>query len=204
MTPAHRGTRAKRIFDVVAAVVGLVVLAPLLGVIALVIRLDSRGPALFRQLRVGRHGQPFRIHKFRTMVVAHHGQPVSTEDDTRVTRVGRVLRKWKLDELPQLIDVVTGQMSLVGPRPEVHGFVERWSTEDRRIILSVRPGLTCPASIALRNEATELSREQDPARHYVESILPRKVAMYVEYVRERTFLGDLVILVRTVRAVVAG
>lgn len=194
---------AKRTFDVVVAGAGLVVLSPVLAVVALAVRLDSPGPAVFRQERVGRHGRPFRIHKFRTMSVVHDGRPVSAEGDSRVTRLGHFLRRSKIDELPQLLDVVTGRMSLVGPRPELPEFVDLWSPEERRIILSVRPGITDPASIALRNEAAELGRVADPSRHYVESLLPRKAAMYADYVRTRSFARDVVVLLRTVQAVVA-
>jgi lipopolysaccharide/colanic/teichoic acid biosynthesis glycosyltransferase len=202
MPPPDRGSTARRALDVVVSGAGLVALAPVLVAIAVAVRMDSRGPAMFRQERVGRHGQLFRIHKFRTMTVVHDGRPVSTESDVRVTRLGRFLRRSKLDELPQLLDVLAGHMSLVGPRPELPEFVALWSPEHREIILSVRPGITDPASIALRHEAAELTRAQDPARHYVESLLPRKAAMYAEYVATRTLARDLVVLLRTVQVVV--
>lgn len=199
----RQSERVKRGFDVTLAAAGLVILAPVLLAVGVAVRLDSPGPAVFRQTRVGRHGRPFRIHKFRTMRVGHDGRPVSTRADTRVTRLGGFLRRSKLDELPQLLDVVAGTMSLVGPRPELPEFVDLWPPELRRIILSVRPGITDPASIALRDEVAELSRVPDPARHYVEALLPLKTAMYVEYVTNRSLAGDLAVLFRTVQVVVA-
>jgi len=191
---------AKRGFDAIVSAVGLVATAPLLGAIALAVRLTSRGPVLFRQERVGLAGKTFEIHKFRTMRVGG-GPLVSSTGDPRVTRVGRVLRKTKLDELPQLLDVLRGDMSLVGPRPEVPRYVEMWSTQDRRRILSVRPGITDPASIHLRNEADRLAGQPDPERHYVEVLLPEKCAMYVDYVENRSMRGDLRLLLQTLRSV---
>ncbi len=207
IAPTQRGLdspAAKRAFDVVVAGVGLVLSTPVLGVVAAAIAAESPGGAIFRQERVGLHGAPFRIHKFRTMRVDHDGSLVSATGDSRVTRVGAVLRKTKLDELPQLWDVVVGSMSLVGPRPEVPVYVARWPEELRDEILSVRPGITDPGSIAFRNEADELAAASDPEGHYVTSILPRKAALYAAYVRERTFLGDLRILADTVLAVLRG
>lgn len=191
----------KRAFDAVVAAVGLVVAAPVMGAIAAAVAAESPGGVLFRQDRVGRQGRIFRIHKFRTMRTDHDGSLVSATGDARVTRVGRVLRASKLDELPQLLDVLVGDMALVGPRPEVPVYVAQWPAELRPIILSVRPGITDPGSIAFRHEADELAAAADPERHYVESILPRKAALYAAYVRDRTFVGDLRILWQTIRAV---
>jgi lipopolysaccharide/colanic/teichoic acid biosynthesis glycosyltransferase len=190
----------KRLFDVTAAAVALILLAPLLLLVAAAIKLDSRGPVLFQQERMGRRGRTFRIHKFRTMRDAP-GAAVTADSDTRITRVGRVLRASKLDELPQLYDVLVGTMSLVGPRPEVTRYVERWPRSARYRILSVRPGITDPASIAYRNESAELALAPDPETFYVTVVLPRKVEMYLRYVETRTFLGDLRILAHTFRAV---
>jgi lipopolysaccharide/colanic/teichoic acid biosynthesis glycosyltransferase len=187
--------------DLAVAGPALVVLSPVLAVVGLAVRLDSRGPAFFRQERVGLEGRPFRIHKFRTMRVDHDGATVSGTGDPRVTRVGRFLRRTKLDELPQLIDVVRGDMSLVGPRPELAAYVALWPEADRRVILSVRPGVTDPASIRWRHESDELARVPDPERHYVETILPRKAEMYVAYVRSRSLVGDLRVLGETARVV---
>lgn len=191
----------KRVFDVITAGVGLALGWPLLLGIAIAVRLDSRGPALFRQERVGMHGRVFQIHKFRTMGSDAGGVLVSPTNDPRVTRTGGLLRRSKLDEIPQLLDVVAGHMSLVGPRPEVPEYVSLWTPHERATILSVRPGITDPASIMLRHEAEELAAADDPERYYVESLLPRKATMYVEYVRNRTFSSDLHILMRTIFAV---
>lgn len=193
----------KRVFDVVVAGVLLAVCSPVLLLIALAVRLDSPGEVFFRQERVGRGGSRFRIHKFRTMVVDGAGSPVTAAGDPRVTRVGHTLRSSKLDELPQLIDVLAGDMSLVGPRPEVPHYVALWSSREQEVVLSVRPGMTDPASLEFRRESEQLGTTDDPGRHYVDVILPRKVQMYVEYVETRTLLGDARILVRTVATVIA-
>lgn len=192
---------AKRLVDVVVAAAAFAVLFPLMLVVAIAIRLESRGPVIFRQERVGRYGVPFRIHKFRTLRTGLGGPLISATHDPRATRVGVVLRRTKVDELPQLLDVLVGDMSLVGPRPEVPKYVARWPIEDRETILSVRPGITDPASIALRNESDELAAVADPEDYYVTTLLPRKVAMYVDYVTSRTLLGDLRILAATVGVV---
>ncbi|XTZ16671.1 sugar transferase [Micromonospora echinospora] len=192
----------KRLFDIVCAAVGLVLCAPLLLVIAVAIRWEDGGPVLFRQERTGRRGRPFHIHKFRSMRTAP-GPEVTSDGDDRITRVGRLLRASKLDELPQLYDVLLGRMSLVGPRPEVRRYVDHWPSVARWRILSVRPGITDPASIAYRNESAELARADRPEEYYVSVVLPRKVELYVRYVETRSFLGDLLILARTVQAVLS-
>jgi lipopolysaccharide/colanic/teichoic acid biosynthesis glycosyltransferase len=189
---------SKRLFDVVAAATGLVLLAPLLLALALWIRLDSAGPALFRQVRVGRHGVPFEILKFRTMCQqAQAGRLLTVGRDARITRAGRFLRRSKLDELPQLINVLFGSMSLVGPRPEVPRYVDRYPPEVRRTVLSVAPGITDWAAILYKDENDILGRAADPERAYVETILPVKLAYYQRYVRERSFWLDLRIILRT-------
>lgn len=193
---------AKRAFDLAASAVGLWLLAPVFLVLAVVIRLTDHGPAFFRQERIGRDGRPFRIHKFRTMRVANSGSLVTSADDDRITPIGKFLRRTKLDELPQLIDVFVGDMSLVGPRPEVAKYVELWGEDAKTEILSVRPGISDPAAIAFRNEQEELAAADDPERHYVEVILPQKVAMYLDYVRHRSFVGDLKVVAQTLLAVV--
>ena len=204
MTVTHhdRVLDAKRGFDLVVSGLSLLLAWPLLVALAVAVRVDSAGPAIFRQERVGRHGETFRIHKFRSMKVDHGGGLVSASGDSRVTRVGRFLRKSKLDELPQVLDVFVGHMSLVGPRPEVPKYVDMWPADVRQIILSVRPGITDPATIALRNEADEFAAAEDPERHYIESLLPRKTAMYVDYVNSRSFAGDLAVIGRTLVTVV--
>lgn len=192
---------SKRLFDLVAAGAGLVLLSPLLLALALWIRLDSPGPALFRQVRVGRHGVPFRIHKFRTMHQQADGGPqLTVGPDARITRAGRFLRRRKLDELPQMIDVVQGTMSLVGPRPEVPRYVDRWPLDARRTVLSVAPGITDWAAILYKDENALLGQAADPETTYVETILPVKLAYYQRYVRERSFWLDLRIILRTLAA----
>lgn len=191
----------KRLFDVLASAVGLVILAPLLAVLAVLIRLGDNGPVFFRQERVGRGGRTFRIHKFRTMRVANSGALVTRSDDNRITPLGAVLRKWKLDELPQLIDVLKGDMSIVGPRPEVPNYVALWDPAAREEILRFRPGISDPAAIAFRNEQEELAAVDDPEAHYVEVILPAKVSMYLDYVRNQSFFGDLKLILGTFVAI---
>ena len=191
----------KRAFDLVSSAVGLVVLSPVFVGVSLAIWAHDRGPVFFRQERVGRNGEIFRIHKFRSMKVATPGSLITSSTDDRITPVGHFLRSSKLDELPQLIDVFAGDMSLVGPRPEVPRYVEQWDGEARRIILSVRPGISDPAAIAYRHEQEELAAVADPEQHYVEVILPRKVKMYLTYVANRSFLGDLAIILRTFAAI---
>jgi lipopolysaccharide/colanic/teichoic acid biosynthesis glycosyltransferase len=170
----------------------------LLG-IALWIRLDSPGPALFRQERVGRHGKPFRIHKFRTMRTDAPGLPLTVGQDARITRAGHWLRSRRLDELPQLIDVLKGDMSLVGPRPEVPRYVQHYPPALREAVLSVRPGITDPASLAHLDESALLAQAADPERAYVEQVLPVKLAQQVAYAGSATLASDLRILLRTLR-----
>jgi lipopolysaccharide/colanic/teichoic acid biosynthesis glycosyltransferase len=193
---------AKRLFDLIASLAALILLSPLLLGIALAIKLGSPGPVLFRQERVGRYGRPFRIRKFRTMVAdAERTGPQLTRDaDPRITRVGHFLRRHKLDELPQLLDVLRGDMSIVGPRPEVPRYVALYPPELRELVLSVRPGITDAASVTYRDESTQLAAGTDPERVYVESIMPHKLELCVEYVRNRSLGGDIRIVARTVAA----
>ena len=190
-----------RIRDIVVAALMLLVLSPFLLILVVLIRLDSPGPALYRQVRVGLHGKPFRIHKFRSMRTGAVGLSVTTGDDPRVTRSGRWLRAAKLDELPQLIDVLLGAMSLVGPRPEVPRYVDLWPPDLRPVILSVRPGITDPATVLLRSEGEILVHSPDPERTYVEELLPLKAQAYVSYVRSRTPVGDIKIMLATFKAI---
>ena len=196
---------AKRIFDIGVSVGLLALFSPVLAVIAAAIKRDDpEGPVLFTQERVGRDGVLFRIHKFRTMRPDAPGLQVTSAGDPRVTRVGKILRASKLDELPQLWDVLVGSMSLVGPRPEVPKYVALWPTAERDIILSVRPGITDPASVRWRHESEELAAAADPEEHYVQVLLPEKARMYAAYVQTRSFWGDLVVLARTAVAVGRG
>jgi lipopolysaccharide/colanic/teichoic acid biosynthesis glycosyltransferase len=191
---------AKRLFDVVAALLGLALLALPGLVLALLIKLDSPGPVFFRQERVGRHGRRFRIHKFRTMHVGAERQgQLTVGADARITRLGAVLRAHRLDELPQLIDVFKGDMSLVGPRPEVPRYVALYPAELRERVLSVRPGITDPASLAFRGEATRLSAAADPEREYIEVIMPAKLALAADYAARASLWTDLGVVARTLK-----
>ena len=186
---------AKRAIDVALSTVGLTILSPVLMGIGLWIRCDSPGPALFRQERVGLGGRAFRIHKFRTMHV-HDGKGplVTARGDARITRAGRWLRRTKLDELPQLIDVLKGDMSLVGPRPEVPHYMALYPEPARAAILSVRPGITDRAAIEFRDEERLLASADDPDAAYVAHIMPVKQRYYLDYVAHHTVAGDLRIL----------
>jgi len=194
----------KRWFDLLASGLGLIALSPFLMFISLLIKLDSKGSVFFRQERVGRFGKVFRIHKFRTMVTdaERKGLQITVGADARVTRVGGVLRKYKLDELPQLIDVLLGDMSIVGPRPEVPRYVACYPEEMKDVVLSVRPGITDWASIEYKDENRILGLAEDPHRAYVEQVLPVKLEYYINYVRRRTFWGDLKIILATLVAIV--
>jgi lipopolysaccharide/colanic/teichoic acid biosynthesis glycosyltransferase len=189
----------KRLFDFLGALLALALLWPLLLGIALAVRLDSPGPALFRQERVGRHGRTFRIHKFRTMAAdaPARGLPLTVGADPRITRVGAWLRRTRLDELPQFIDILRGDMSLVGPRPEVPRYVARYPDALRDRVLAVRPGLTDPASLQFIDEAALLAAAADPEREYVEVILPRKLRLAADYAERASLASDLAVLWRT-------
>ena len=192
----------KRLFDLVFAALGLVLLTPLLLAVALWVVCDSPGPALFRQQRVGRAGKPFHIYKFRTMHqrAAAHGPAITIGADARITRAGYWLRRTKADELPQLVNVLLGQMSLVGPRPEVPHYVALYPSDLRELILSVRPGITDHASIEFRDESTLLGQSSDPERTYIEEILPVKLRYAAQYARSHTLWADLKIIARTISA----
>lgn len=191
----------KRVFDLAVAAVGLVLLSPLLLLAALWIRLDSPGPALFRQERVGRGGRLFCIHKLRTMQhnASASGPALTAHDDQRITRAGRFLRQHRIDELPQLIDVLLGHMSVVGPRPELPRYVALYPAALREQVLAVRPGITDPASLAFADEARVLAQAPDAERAYIEAILPRKLQQQAEYARRATLASDLGVLWRTLR-----
>ena len=192
---------AKRAFDVSAAVAGLLCLSPLFLVVAVLIKLDSDGPVFFRQERMGRGLRPFFIYKFRTMVsdAPRRGGPLTFREDPRITRIGRFLRKTKIDELPQLINVLKGEMSIVGPRPEVRQYVEPFR-EDYEEILRVRPGITDLASLEYRDEAAILGTSHDPEEMYLTRILPMKVNLGKEYVRRSSMVFDLMLIFKTLAA----
>jgi lipopolysaccharide/colanic/teichoic acid biosynthesis glycosyltransferase len=186
--------------DVTASLAGLVLLSPVLAAIAAAIKLDTPGTVFYRQERVGRAGVPFRIWKFRTMVAgaASLGSALTVGDDSRITEVGRLLRRFKLDELPQLANVLTGEMSLVGPRPEVPRYVALY-TEAQRRVLDLVPGITDPASIAYRDEATLLAQRADPEAAYVQEIMPDKIRLNLEYAGRASVRSDLGLIWRTIR-----
>ena len=193
---------AKRLFELVFSALALLVLAPLLLCVALWVTLDSPGGAFFRQTRVGRAGKPFRIYKFRTMCADAEasGPAITAQADARITRAGHWLRRTKLDELPQFLNVLIGDMSIVGPRPEVPQYVDLYPAAVRSIVLSVRPGITDAASIKFRNESHILGQSSDPERIYVEQILPIKLQHAVHYAGHHSLWGDLKIIARTVAA----
>lgn len=196
MTP---GAVAKRLFDLLGAALGLLLLAPLLLLVALWVKLDAPGPVFFRQERVGRYGRTFRIHKFRTMHDDAGGLALTVGEDPRITRAGRWLRRTRVDELPQLIDVLMGDMSLVGPRPEVPRYVAHYPAALRERALAVRPGITDPASLDYLDEAALLARAADPEREYIEVILPAKLQRAADYAERASLATDLALLWRTLR-----
>jgi len=193
----------KRAFDLVLATVGLIVLSPVLVAIAVWVRIDSPGPALFRQERVGRHGRPFTMLKFRTMRAepAAAASLLTLAADHRVTRAGRLLRRRKLDELAQLLNVVRGEMSLVGPRPEMARYVALYPPAIRATVLSVRPGITDYAALAFRDESSLLA-SGDAEAIYVSTILPRKLELYQRYVADQSLRTDLRLILLTLRALI--
>lgn len=194
----------KRTLDILAASVGLVLLSPLLIVVAIGVKLTSPGPALFKQERIGRGFRPFLIHKFRTMVqdAPRRGGPITFGDDPRITRLGRILRKTKIDEFPQLFNVLRGDMSIVGPRPEAPRYVEMFRS-DYEEILRVRPGITDLASLKYRDEATLLGLAANPEEEYVQRILPEKIRLAKEYIEKASFLVDLTIIIRTALSILS-
>jgi lipopolysaccharide/colanic/teichoic acid biosynthesis glycosyltransferase len=189
---------SKRAFDVIAALLGLIILSPVLLLVALLIKLDSTGPVFFRQERMGKGFRPFYIYKFRTMVydAPNRGGPITFGADPRITRLGRVLRKFKIDELPQLINVLRGEMSFVGPRPEVRPYVELFR-EDYEVILKIVPGITDLASLKFRDEAEILGRFANPEVAYVKHILPEKIKLAKDYVRQSSLLFDIALILKT-------
>lgn len=189
----------KRLFDIVASGLGLIILCPLFLILAIWIKLDSPGPVFYRQVRVGRYNKDFRIFKFRSMRIgADRGSLVTIgARDARVTNSGYYIRKFKLDEFPQLINVFIGDMSLVGPRPEVRHYVDYWTPEQMRV-LDVRPGMTDPASIKFRNENELMAKAEDPESYYINELMQEKLNLYLEYVDNRSFVGDIGLIFKTV------
>ena len=189
-----RSLLLKRLFDMAASGIGLLLLAPLLLALAVWIKCDSAGPVFFLQERVGLHGKLFRIIKFRSMRQHHAGPQITVGEDARITRSGRFIRAYKLDELPHLINVLLGDMSLVGPRPEVPRYVALYPADVREEVLSVRPGMTDLASVQYRSESDLLAASSDPERTYTTVILPAKLALYQQYVRQRSLWLDVRII----------
>ena len=190
----------KRALDLSIGGISAVILAPLGLIIAAVIKLTSPGPVLYVQQRIGKGAKPFNMYKFRSMTTGAAGPGITAAGDARITRVGRILRDWKLDELPQLINVLKGEMSLVGPRPETPEFVAHYS-ETERCVLTVRPGMTGLASIEFRNEEELLEGKPDVRTFYIEQVMPRKLAIELRYVAQQGLMLDLSILLRTLLAV---
>ena len=187
----------KRVFDFFVSAAGLIFLSPAFLVIALLIKKSSPGPVFFRQVRVGKNQKPFKIYKFRTMAVRREeGKKITVGKDQRITSIGSVLRKYKLDEFPQLINVLKGEMSLVGPRPEVPEYVKYYSKEELQVLL-VAPGITEEASIVFRNESELLGQVEDPEKYYIEEIMPRKLRLNLQYLKNYSLWKDLLLIFRT-------
>lgn len=193
----------KRLFDLIASGLGLICLSPIFLIVAIWIKCDSKGPVFYRQVRVGRYNRDFRIFKFRSMRVGSDKGSLVTIGgrDPRVTRSGYFIRKFKIDELPQLINVFTGDMSLVGPRPEVRHYVNYWTPEQMHV-LDVRPGITDPASIKFRNENELLEQAEDPEKYYIEVVMQEKLKLYLDYVQQASFFYDLKLIFQTFRVII--
>jgi len=190
----------KRFFDILFSFFSLILISPLLGFIALLIKADSKGPVFYRGVRIGKGGEPFKIFKFRTMVpnAEELGGPSTAADDPRLTKIGKIFKKYQIDELPQLINVLKGEMSLVGPRPEVKMYVDMMTDEERKAILSIKPGMTDLASLWNFHESEVLKGSLDPEKTYMEKIRPEKIRLQMEYVRNCSFLLDLKIIFKTI------
>jgi len=193
----------KRFFDIIASFIGLILLLPLFSLIALWIKIDSKGPIFYRQERVGQKGKFFKIHKFRTMKeLSEDRGKLTVGEDNRITQCGQFLRKFKFDELPQLIDVFIGNMSLVGPRPEVQEFIDTYPVDMRNKILSIKPGITDMASIEMANENDILGKYENPQQAYIEHILPIKQNYYLNYVDNHSIWGDIKIIFLTFKRII--
>jgi len=190
----------KRLFDIVFSLFGLILISPLLLVVAVLIKISSPGPVFYRGERIGRSGKSFRIFKFRTMVAdaENLGGPSTAGDDPRLTKIGNFLKKYQLDEIPQLLNVLIGQMSLVGPRPEVKIYIDMMTDEERSVILSTKPGMTDLASLWNFHENEVLKGSADPEKTYMEKIRPTKIKFQLEYVKTRSFMLDLKIIIKTI------
>lgn len=189
----------KRIFDFMCSLIGLAILSPFFLVIAILIKIDSKGPVFFKQRRIGKNGQPFEIYKFRTMVMDAEslGKQITVGKDPRITKVGHFLRSYKLDEFPQLINVLIGNMSLVGPRPEVPRYVETYNDVQRKVLL-VKPGITDYASIKFRNENDILGKSNNPEEDYINIIMPTKLDLNLKYIDEMSLIYDIKLIFQTI------
>tara|TARA_Y100001935_G_scaffold250168_1_gene249837 strand:+ start:1438 stop:2037 length:600 start_codon:yes stop_codon:yes gene_type:complete len=189
----------KRWFDFIAALIGFSVLSPVFLLISIIVKITSKGPVFFKQERIGKNFVPFKMIKFRSMIVndAKNHQLVTYSGDPRITSVGKFLRRYKLDELPQLLNVILGDMSLVGPRPEVMRYIQHYKKE-YEFILSIQPGITDNAAIAFRNEEEILSQYKDSETAYIEKIMPKKMALYKKYIQKQTFLNDIGLILKTI------
>jgi lipopolysaccharide/colanic/teichoic acid biosynthesis glycosyltransferase len=196
---------AKRLFDLFFTIPGIIILSPVMILIMLLIKISNPGPVFFRQDRVGKDGKIFRVYKYRTMVVNAEkmGEQITTDKDPRVTGVGHVLRQYKLDELPQLINVLKGEMSLVGPRPEVSEYIDTYTEEERAIVLSVPPGITDYASIEFRDESEMLANSDNVREVYINKILPIKKRYYIQYVKERSVWLDFILILKTFKSIIS-
>lgn len=192
----------KRFFDLILSFIGLLIIVPILFLITILIKISSSGPVFYKQVRVGKNNKDFKIFKFRTMHVNAHKKGLLTVGgrDPRVTSIGYYLRKFKLDELPQLINVFKGDMSFVGPRPEVRQFVNLYS-EIQKKVLNVKPGITDLASIEFRNENEILSKEEDPNQYYIDYIMPKKLEINLKYINQRNLLKDFVVIIKTIKVI---
>ncbi|TYP52405.1 sugar transferase [Thermosediminibacter litoriperuensis] len=192
---------SKRLFDIFWSFIGLILLVPLFIIVAFLIKIEDGGPVFFRQERIGFNGKKFKIWKFRTMVfdAEKKGEQITVSNDPRITKIGRLLRKYKIDELPQLINVLIGDMSLVGPRPEVERYVKLYN-EDQKKVLNFVPGITDPASLTFRNENELLSLEKDPEQFYIKEIMPMKIMMNLDYLQKANLWSDFIIIIKTIIA----
>ena len=193
----------KRGFDIVVSFIGLLILLPIFLIVAIIIKLDSKGPIFFRQVRVGKNGKEFKIFKFRTMVVdaEEKGMQITVDGDSRITKPGNFLRRSKIDELPQLINVLIGDMSFVGPRPEVPKYVAMYD-ENQRSILKIRPGITDIASIEYRDENSILAQSKNPEEAYINEIMPRKIELNFKYIENMSVIYDIKLIIETIFKVI--
>ncbi len=189
----------KRLFDIFLSFIGLLLLSPILLLIAILVKLSSKGTVFFTQIRIGKNFKPFKLYKFRSMIISDPkaGLPITSADDPRITKIGKILRKTKLDEIPQLLNVLIGDMSFVGPRPEVEKYISLFKNE-YRIILSIKPGITDYAAIEFSNEEQILKKYSNPEEGYIKEILPKKIELYKKYLNDYSFKGDIKIIFATI------